>query len=256
MTIFALAAAKTLFDARITLMSGITKTEIKLIRSLSRRKVRDSEGLFVVEGEKTVQEALESGLEVVKLFRRDEIGEETMRRISFLDSPSPALALVRKPSVDAVKSFGGLCLALDSVRDPGNMGTILRIADWFGVKSVYASPDSVDCYNPKAVQASMGSVLRVPVNYLPLDSLITGFRNSGVDVFGTFLDGDDIYAQTLPSEALIVMGSESFGISPALPIEKRLRIPSFSNGRGAESLNVAVATAITLSEFRRQNHHI
>lgn len=238
-------------------MSGITKTEIKLIRSLSRRKVRDSEGLFVVEGEKTVQEALESGLEVVKVFRRDEIGEDNMRRISFLDSPSPALALVRKPSVDAVKSFGGgLCLALDSVRDPGNMGTILRIADWFGVKSVYASPDSVDCYNPKAVQASMGSVLRVPVHYLPLDSLIEDFRNSEVDVFGTFLDGDDIYAQTLPSEALIVMGSESFGISPALPIEKRLRIPSFSNGRGAESLNVAVATAITLSEFRRQNHHI
>lgn len=232
-------------------MATISNSEIKQIRSLREKKFREELGLFTVEGEKMVAEALDSDFEVVKVYRSEEFGEETMKRISSMSSPSPVVAVVRKPA-PADHNPGGLCLALDSVRDPGNMGTILRIADWFGADCIFASPDSVEVYNPKAVQASMGAIFRKKLIYCDIAEKCREFRSAGLRVFGTFLDGSDIYASDLPREGLIVMGNEANGISRAVAEEcdGRLTIPSF--GGGSESLNVSVATAITISEFRRR----
>ena len=147
----------------------------------------------------------------------------------------------------------GLCLALDGVRDPGNLGTILRIADWFGAQAVFLSDDCVDLYNPKVIQASMGSLFRVRTSTADLPALCRRFRAEGLPVYGTFLDGEDIYRRELSREGLVVMGNEAAGIRPAVAaeVDAHLLIPSFG-GSGAESLNVAVATAVTLSEFRRR----
>ncbi len=240
----------------------ISKNEIKLIRSLDRKKFRDREGIFVVEGEKSVEEALNSGLEILKLYRISEIGEDAMSRITLLSSPSPALALVRKPpapnalEIAALIASGPLSLALDSLRDPGNLGTIIRLADWFGIETIFASQDSVDCFNPKVVQASMGSIFRTQVIYCDLLRIASQFLSAGMSLFGTFTDGKSIYEQNLDSKGLIVMGSESNGISPALEelLTHPLSIPRFSpSGENApDSLNVAIATAIICSEFRRR----
>lgn len=232
----------------------LSANEIKTIRSLREKKFRDSFGLFVVEGEKMVAEALESGLEVTRLIRREEVGEAVMSRISSLSTAPPVLAVVRQKKAELPAKPSGLCLALDSVRDPGNLGTIMRIADWFGIDTIFASPDTVEAYNPKVIQASMGTIFRkIPV-YCDLPSLCESFTSSGLEVFGTFLGGDNIYTSVLPSEGLIVMGNESEGVSKevAAKVSRRLTIPSFAKGRGAESLNVAVATAVTVSEFRRR----
>ena len=229
----------------------ISHNEIKFVRSLQQKKFRDQHGVFVVEGEKMVQEALESGFKVEKVYRREEVGEKAMERLSAMSTPSPAVAVVRIPE-QAVPEVGGLCLALDSVRDPGNLGTILRIADWFGIDCIFASPDSADVYNPKVVQASMGAIFRKKLIYCDISPLCESFAKSGKKVFGTFLEGADIYAENLPKEGLIVMGNEANGISPevAAKVTDKITIPSF--GGGAESLNVAVATAVTVSEFKRR----
>ena len=161
----------------------ITQAEIKQIRSLREKKFRDAYGLFVVEGEKLVQEALSSGLHVVKLLRREEIGEAAMARISQFSTPSPVLAVVQRPEAAPAAPENGLCLALDGVRDPGNLGTIVRIADWFGVETVFASEDCVDLYNPKVIQSSMGSLFRV--RFVPCDlvALCRRFRAAGRPVW-------------------------------------------------------------------------
>ena len=157
----------------------ISNNEIKRIKSLQQKKFRDESGLFIVEGEKMVEEALNSGFQVEAVYRKDDIGETAMSRISSLASPSPVLAVVRKPADSKIEnvaslkpliSEGGLFLALDTIRDPGNLGTILRIADWFGIKAVFASADTVDVFNPKVVQATMGAVFRVKLHYLDLPS--------------------------------------------------------------------------------------
>ena len=231
----------------------LTNAEIKTIRSLREKKFRDELGLFTVEGEKSVAEALASSFEVVRVLRAEDIGASAMERISQCATPSPVLAVVRMPKEDMPAELpDGLVLALDSVRDPGNFGTILRIADWFGVKHVYASPDSVETFNPKTVQASMGSVFRVSVHRADLSPVCRAFKDAGREVCGTVLDGENIYAAELDADGLVVMGNESTGISDEVRrlLDCRLRIPSF--GGGAESLNVAVATAVTLSEFRRR----
>ena len=238
----------------------ITAAEIKFIKSLSQKKFRDSEGLFVVEGEKMVQEALKSGFEVEKVYRKEDIGEAAMERISALSSPSPALALVRKPAdlSSAKLPSKGLILALDGIRDPGNLGTILRIADWFGIDAVYASEDTVDVFNPKVVQATMGAIFRVKFHYCDIVSLCSRFSLAGGSVYGTFLDGDDIYSKELNlgdvSPSAIVVGNEANGISGdvAQAVTARLFIPPYPRDcRGSESLNVAVATAVAVAEFRR-----
>ncbi len=247
---------------------SISANEIKRVRSLSDKKFRDRYGLFCVEGEKMVDEALRSGFDVETVYRKDEIGEEQMSRISSLSSPSPALAVVRKPqdinlSSDAALSSAlgrsGLYLALDTIRDPGNLGTILRVADWFGIDAVFAAPDTVDVFNPKVVQATMGAIFRVKFHYAEIPALCRAAVSAGGKVYGTFLDGSDMYEKQLnpgkDSPSVIVIGNESNGISNEVAglVSDRLYIPPYpKNDTGSESLNAAVATAITVAEFRRR----
>ena len=230
----------------------MTASEIKYIKSLSQKKFRDEYGVFAVEGEKLVQEALKSGFEVEKVFRKEEIGEAAMARISALSSPSPVLALVRIPESRMEAPRDGLYLALDGIRDPGNLGTILRIADWFGIDAVYASEDTVELYNPKVVQATMGAVFRVKFYVCDIPSLCSSYPGP---VYGTFLDGENMYGKELSSKGIIVIGNEANGISAATAacVSERLYIPPFpADDPGSESLNAAVATAITVAEFRRR----
>ena len=249
-------------------MALISNNEIKRVKSLQQKKFRDESGLFVVEGEKMVEEALMSGLNVASIYRRDEIGDDAMKRISSLASPSPVLAVVSKPDdiyvddpslLSELVSGKGLFLALDTVRDPGNLGTILRIADWFGIDAVFAAPDTVDVFNPKVVQATMGAVFRVKMHYVDLPSLSRIVLSAGGHVYGTFLDGSNIYERPLDngvsSPSVIVIGNESEGISAGMAalVSDRLYIPPYpSDDSGSESLNAAIATAITVSEFRRR----
>ena len=230
----------------------MTASEIKYIKSLSQKKFRDEYGVFAVEGEKLVQEALKSGFEVEKVFRKEEIGEAAMARISALSSPSPVLALVRIPESRMEAPRDGLYLALDGIRDPGNLGTILRVADWFGIDAVYASEDTVELYNPKVVQATMGAVFRVKFFVCDIPSLCSSYPGP---VYGTFLDGENMYGKELSSRGIIVIGNEANGISAATAacVSERLYIPPFpADDPGSESLNAAVATAITVAEFRRR----
>ena len=246
-------------------MASISNNEIKRIKSLQQKKFRDETGLFVVEGEKMVEEAIASPFEVESVYRRDEIGEDAMKRISSLASPSPVLATVRKPSdivmedLTEVKLKSGLYLGLDTIRDPGNLGTILRIADWFGIDAVFAAKDTVDVFNPKVVQATMGAVFRVKMHYVDLCGIAKTFLASGGKVYGTFLDGMNMYRKELSTgqdaPVMIVIGNESEGISKEMEalVSDKLYIPPYpADETGSESLNAAVATAITVAEFRRR----
>lgn len=239
----------------------ITTAEIKYVKSLSQKKFRDQYGVFVVEGEKLVQEALNSGFKVEKVYRSAEIGESAMARMSSLSSPSPALAIVARPAdlESAVLPSSGLFLALDGIRDPGNLGTILRIADWFGADGVFASPDTVDVFNPKVVQATMGAIFRVKFHYTDIPALCRSALQAGGSVYGTFLDGENMYQRSLSNgverPSVIVIGNEANGISAATAacVSDRLYIPPYpADDSGSESLNAAVATAITVAEFRRR----
>jgi len=250
------------------LMTQLSANTMKTIRSLSEKKFRDRLGLFTVEGEKMVAEALGSSFEVENVYRIEEIGSSAMERISSLSSPSPVLATVRIPgdlhsSPEAALGKGpGLYLALDTIRDPGNMGTILRIADWFGIDGVFASEDSVDVFNPKVVQSTMGAIFRVKFHYTSITGLLSRVSSLGGVSYGTFLEGKDIYSTALStgelSPTVILIGNESRGISPEAGrlVNTRITIPSFAKeGSGSESLNAAVATAVTVAEFRRRGHH-
>ena len=249
----------------------ISKNKIKFIRSLELKKNRTKEGLFVAEGHKVVGDllALQPARLIVataewikgKILAQEteviEVSEEELRKVSFLQHPQQVIGVFRQAS----SSFGfsdidtsQLSLALDGVQDPGNLGTIIRIADWFGITHIYCSPDTADVYNPKVVQATMGSIARVRVEYGNLPGMVESLP-ADVPVYGTLLDGDNIYQQNLENRGLIVMGNEGKGISPALAakVNRRLLIPNFPEGRAtADSLNVAIATAITCAEFRRQ----
>jgi TrmH family RNA methyltransferase len=249
-------------------MASISNNEIKRIKALQQKKFRDESGLFIVEGEKMVEEARSSAFKVEEVYERKDIGEDAMKRISALSSPSPVLAVVRKPEdiyindvskLTSLLSKGGLYLALDTIRDPGNLGTILRIADWFGIDAVFATKDTVDVFNPKVVQATMGAIFRVKMHYVDLPALSDVVLTSGGKIFGTFLDGLNIYSRPLDNgddaPVLIVIGNESEGISPAMAklVTDRLYIPPYpADDPGSESLNAAVATALTVAEFRRR----
>ena len=251
-------------------MSGISNNQIKFVKSLHQKKSRDEQGLFLVEGEKMVDEAISSPFKVEAVYRRDEIGEEAMGRISALANPSPVLAVVRKPEdsyigdaseLAPLLAEGGLFLALDTIRDPGNLGTILRIADWFGIKAVFAAPDTVDLFNPKVVQSTMGAIFRVKMHYVDLPSLSKIVLANGGKVYGTFLDGQNLYHKDLDngdtSPSVIVIGNESNGISAEMAklVSDRLYIPPFPpDDPGSESLNAAIATSITVAEFRRRKY--
>lgn len=251
-------------------MTPISNNEIKKIKSLQQKKFRDEYSLFTVEGEKMVDEALGSSYRVENVYRKGEIGEEQMKRISALSSPSPVLAVVRKPDdiyvedvsqVEDLIERGGLFLGLDTIRDPGNLGTILRIADWFGIDAVFAQKDTVDVFNPKVVQSTMGAVFRVRMHYVDLTELAKLILSRNGKVYGTFLDGLNIYSRELDNgteaPAMIVIGNESDGISDSMAglVSDRLYIPPFPAGQpGSESLNAAVATALTVAEFRRRTY--
>ena len=243
----------------------ISKNQLKYIRQLEQKKYRRREGLFVAEGTKVVGDLLQRYRPEAVFATADWqapagitpqlVTDDELRRISFLQHPQQVLALFPLPSVNSLPSSvnSELSLALDGVQDPGNLGTIIRIADWFGISTIICSEDTVDAWNPKVVQATMGSIARVNIIYnnLPefLDSLPADFP-----VYGTFLDGENIYTQELTREGLIIMGNEGNGISDAVraKVNRRLLIPDFHQGETADSLNVAIATAITCSEFRRR----
>ena len=244
----------------------ISKNQLKYIRQLEQKKYRRRENRFVAEGTKVVGDLLQR-YRPEAVFATSEwqapagvtpqlVTDDELRRISFLQHPQQVLALFPIPSSFTFHFSlftNNLSLVLDGVQDPGNLGTIIRIADWFGISNIVCSEDTVDAWNPKVVQATMGSIARVNILYtdLPafLDSLPADFP-----VYGTFLDGDNIYTQELTPEGLIIMGNEGNGITDAVraKVNRRLLIPDFHQGETADSLNVAIATAITCSEFRRR----
>ena len=246
----------------------ISKNQIKFIRQLELKKYRKREGVFVAEGPKVVGDLLRR-YQPVAVYATEEwdqepvplihVTDDELRRISFLQHPQQVLALFRLPdiSAEAISPSSPLAshlsLALDGVQDPGNLGTIIRIADWFDIDTIYCSEDTADAYNPKVVQATMGSIAHVNIIYTDLMRLFDSLPPS-YPVYGTLLDGEDIYQQTLSNEGIIVMGNEGNGISEAIRqrVNRRLLIPCFREGDTAESLNVAIATAITCSEFKRR----
>ncbi len=240
----------------------MTKAEIQFIRSLDDKRAREEAGLFVAEGEKLVRELLASDFRVAKVYcTQGGFGDMTeratvkdMERASRLKTPTDCLALVEIPRRTFVPASlkGRLSLALDGVQNPGNMGTIIRLADWFGIRDVVCSADSADCFNPKVVQATMGAITRVSVHYGDLETILAA---ASLPVYGTFLEGENIYDASLSSEGVIVLGSEGRGISGGVGklVTHKLFIPPYPSGsRGAESLNVATAAAIVCSEFRRR----
>lgn len=250
----------------------ISKAKISYIRSLARKKNRVDTGLFVAEGPKTVGDLL-AVLPARAVFatvdwivahrpmlsRSTEITtvtDEELQHISFLQHPQEVLAVFPQfaDSTDGSIASQTLSMALDGVQDPGNLGTIIRIADWFGITDIFCSHDTADVYNPKVVQATMGSIARVRVTYTDLPQLIDSLP-AGTPVYGTLLDGKDLYGETLSGNGLIVLGNEGNGISPEIRkrVTRRLFIPNYPPGREtAESLNVAIAAAIACSEFRRR----
>lgn len=247
----------------------ISKNQIKYIHSLETKKGRNKENAFVAEGPKVVADLM-AFMQPQMIVATEEwyranptvsngngcfvVTEDELRKVSFLQHPQQVLAVfpIKDKQKEAVVEKK-LYLALDGVQDPGNLGTIIRIADWFGITRIFCSRDTADVYNPKVIQATMGSVARVDVVYVDLAELF-GSLPDGYPVYGTFLDGEDIYKKTLTSHGIIVMGNEGKGISSAIGelVNNRLLIPNFPKGRDtADSLNVAIATAITCSEFRR-----
>lgn len=231
----------------------LSKNKIKLIRSLETKKGREKNGMFVAEGPKVVGDLKSCGFTPEMII--DEADD--VRQVSFLQHPQGVVGIfhIPEPTANETIDASKLALALDGVQDPGNLGTIIRIADWFGIENIYCSHQTADCWNPKVVQATMGSIARVRVHYCDLQQLIKSAPD-GFPVYGTLLDGDDIYTTTLSANGLIVMGNEGNGISnPIRPlISHKLLIPNYPKGREtADSLNVAVATAITCAEFRRRS---
>lgn len=255
----------------------MTKNKIKFIKSLKDKKYRLIHNMFVVEGTKIVTEIIqEDPTSIEQLFMTERwykkygisfshehapeifiLNTGEMERISVFRSPSEVLALIRMPNFhpDYDEIAGTLSLVLDTIQDPGNLGNIIRIADWFGIRYLICSPDTVDCYNPKVLQSTMGSIMRVKTHYtdlIPFLQRITKISEFGI--YGTFKNASNIYTSNLLSSGIIIMGNESKGISKELfPfIRQRISIPAFQNHDGIDSLNVAAATAIICSEFRRR----
>lgn len=239
----------------------LSKSHLKLIQNLRSKKQRIKNGLFIAEGEKIIQEVLASNVKVKTIFSTDshlfennqlypdqlvEIDELTLKEISSLISPSKALGIFEIPKIEFDTSNIELCL--DEIQDPGNLGTIIRIADWYGITQIHCKKGTVDLYNPKVIQASMGSFMRVQVNYL--DDLADFLSNQNKPIFGAFMDGENLHELSIPKEALIVIGNEGNGISSEVEqhCSHKITIPRFGE---AESLNAGIATAIILDNFIR-----
>jgi TrmH family RNA methyltransferase len=239
----------------------VSKNQIKLITSLQQKKYRQSNQLFLAEGTKVISEFYKSGWKLQSLFATENlpfisakktilITEQELKKISALKTPNTALALFYIPEQNP-KIEPSFSVVLDGIQDPGNLGTIVRLCDWFGVKQLVCSIDTADCFNPKVVQASMGSLARVNVVYCDLEKFLS--ENNKLPVYGAFMDGKNIYKQKLPENAVLVLGNEGNGISSKIEqlIASKIAIPQFNPEQLTESLNVATAAAIILSEFHR-----
>lgn len=239
----------------------VSKSQIKLITSLHQKKYRKEHKLFIVEGKKAIDELLNSTFEAVYLFSTNPkyrfsstiateiISINDLKKISALTTANDCLAVFKIPE-DAKIVDENFILALDDIKDPGNFGTIIRMCDWFGIQQIICSNETVDLYNPKVVQATMGSISRVKISYIDLKEYLTKTK---LPVFGAFMDGKNVYKTTLPTLGVLVMGNEANGISSEIEalVTERISIPRFGTLQQTESLNVATATAILLSEFRR-----
>tara|TARA_B100000795_G_scaffold269071_1_gene257437 strand:- start:4035 stop:4766 length:732 start_codon:yes stop_codon:yes gene_type:complete len=240
---------------------SISKNQSKIITSLSQKKYRQKHKLFIAEGVKVVNELLNSSLEIDTLFAVDDfqidipenkitrISEKDLQKISNLKTPNKVLGLFKIPN-DKLLQKNGLIVALEDVNDPGNLGTIIRLCDWFGVSQLLCSKETVDCYNQKVVQASMGSLTRVSITYIDLEMYLTA---STLPTFIADMDGENVYKSQLPREGVLIMGNEANGVSDKIKvlIKNKISIPRFGEMQETESLNVATATAILLSEFKR-----
>lgn len=237
----------------------VSKSQIKLITSLQQKKHRNKLGLFVAEGPKVINELLNSTIVLHSLFSTEEhlfkvnnlqiISENDLGKISFLQNANNSVAVFEIPKPKQI-SKKTLTVALDAIRDPGNLGTIIRLCDWFGIQQLVCSLDTVDCYNPKVVQATMGSIARVAINYVDLSEYI---KESELSIYGGCMSGNSVYKEELPKNAIIVFGNEANGISEKIEslLTHKITIPQFGEQKETESLNVATATAILLSEFKR-----
>ena len=239
----------------------LTKNQSKRILRLNKKKFRTQEQMFVTEGIKVTQEFLDAGYELVEVFSTDlgyaqyshafvHISENELSSISTLKTPNKVLSIFRIP-LPKLLDDSNLILALDDLNNPGNLGTIIRLCDWFGIRDLVCSPATVDCYNPKVVQSAMGSHTRVNITYSALEPLLSSSSNA----MGTFMQGDSIYATSLPNSGVLVLGNEANGISENLNsfLDTKLTIPKFGPFKKTESLNVANAASIILSEWRRQS---
>ncbi|WP_428224412.1 TrmH family RNA methyltransferase [Flavobacterium sp.] len=239
----------------------LTKNQIKLITSLTQKKYRKQEQLFIAEGVKVISEFLDANYELEHLYYTEAIFEQVdqdkktlvtvaeLNKITALTTANNCLAVFKIPRLKMLRQEG-LIVALDDIRDPGNLGTIIRLCDWFGISKIVCTFETVDVYNPKVVQATMGSMARVDVHYIDLEKFL---NRAPMAVFGTFMDGENIYNVNLPKEGIVVLGNEANGISEVIStcVSQKIAIPRFGNLQQTESLNVATAAAIILSEFRR-----
>jgi len=239
---------------------SLSKSQLKLINSLQQKKYRTKHGFFIAEGTKVVKEFLNSNIELEHLFfvdgfgfedveKRTQISEVELKKMSALKTPNNVLALFKIPN-EVAPMNDGFILVLDQINDPGNLGTIIRLCDWFGVNQLVCSNNTVDCYNSKVVQASMGSLTRISIAYT---DLLPYLKNTPLPKFATLMNGESVYKSSLPKEAVLVMGNEANGISELLlnELNTTISIPRFGKSQETESLNVATATAILLSEFKR-----
>jgi RNA methyltransferase, TrmH family len=236
----------------------VSKNQRKQILQLKQKKYRLSTGLFVAEGEKVIEELLSASWDCVYLFsiashfhpQSEVIDPSVMKQLTHFKTPSPVLGVFKSPDLKAL-SKSNITLAVDGVSDPGNLGTLIRICDWYGLSDLICSSNTVDCYNSKVVQASMGSIVRVQCHYV--DDLHSTLINLNKPIYGADLNGQSLYKTDFEEQASFVFGSESHGLSAAVSkiINHKITIPNFRSGRGAESLNVAVAGAIFLSEIFR-----
>jgi len=240
----------------------VVKSQLKFIKSLYQKKYRIQNGLFIAEGKKVVSELMNSKFKIHSIYSTDPqfkannkvkvhtISEKDLTRISSQKSPNKLLGIFEIPEVDDV-DFSDWVVVLDAIQDPGNLGTIIRLCDWFGIAHLICSSDTVDCYNPKVLQATMGSIARVNIVYTDIAELLDKKANGA---FGTYMNGNSVFSVKLPEKGLLILGNEGKGISEKVGLminnDNRLSIPQYGK-KTAESLNVATATAIFLSEIRR-----
>jgi len=244
----------------------LSKAQIKLIRSLHNKKFREETGMFIAEGKRLVEDIAASSIKIEHIYattryngdlKHISITEDDLAEISALTAPQAIIALCRVPEVtgklpDLKES---MAIALDDIRDPGNLGTIIRIADWFGITNIFCSDESVEAYNPKTVQATMGSIARVNLFYVDLKEVLARYKNEGVPIYGAMLDGNNVYNEALTHNGILVIGNEANGISEGVArcVTNSVCIPSYAVQQGPESLNAAVAAAVLCAEFKRRN---